>query len=1550
MKKQIIRFFSLLMLVVLLVTVFAMQVNARVVFSDLAPTHWCYNKIIDFESKGYVCGYEDGTFRADQTITRAEYVKMVNNFFGYKPNTEKVANFSDVNSGDWFAPYVNEAVERGYITGFEDGTFRPQDPIRRQEATVILSRILGIDKEVYPANHIDGLAQYSDSDEVQDWARVAIHSYSVYNFINGYTDGTLKILQNVTRAETVELLNVLEQKIVIDRKPGGGSKSTVKMPTIALYRLDKEANEFASIQASDLKSGWVNKAISTLSGDVNGVLVNITSTTSGATINEKLTGNKTGERKYITSKIEELTNAIFLTDGEYKISAFASKTGYHSSSSADKTILVDTKAPVVSGEVVTTLPEGTAIAHVQQVKVSVADLQTSGVNKISGLDTAKVRYAWFVLSGDDDKYVRETDWKNVNLDNAVITTEGLKYGTYKLAISAYDIAENAYGDKIDTVVTTSGDEEFREEIPYDFVEEVEKEGEEKPEDPDIVVIVGNNPPDVKNLIMKTQVGVEVSGDIDATDKDGDTLSYALVNNSGDSQYASISGDTTTFKHDTAGTYYYNVEVSDDKATATALVTVYVYDVSVVTPSGDKEEPINYDVLTNDLILYVGEERNVTASVLPDENASFEWNEDSREIDIVNDSQNNATVTIEGKVLGNTQMTVKVIVDGVEITKTINVTVRGRKLTIHYVYKNGENVSGDHVIEEVGEKGYSVPSPVIEGFTPDKEKVEGEMPKEDTEITVTYKANSYKLTYKVDGNMYEEETYEYGATITPKGDPTKEGYTFSGWSEIPETMPAEDIEVTGTFTINSYKLTYKVDGNVYGEEETYEYGATITPREEPTKKGYTFSGWSEIPETMPAEDVEVTGTFTINSYKLTYKVDGNVYGEAETYEYGATIKPKGDPTKEGYTFSGWSEVPETMPARDIEVTGTFTINSYKLTYKVDGNVYGEEETYKYGAKITPRKAPTKEGYTFSGWSGVPETMPARDVEVTGTFNVIKAPKLDIKTFVKKNKDDSKEIDKLIYKEDGDNTYWYVIKVENTIENSYPKAVASAVITDELPSYLEFVSGEATSGTISSGDSGNKTCTITWNAENIGYDNDAQYAYIKVRVKKSAFKDYEETTETKNMISNIKVGMKNDNNLKDLPKNNTDTTAFFVRYANPVDAGVGSGYLYAGAAKTQISNIDFNRGSNYVFITKSGTNTQYTDEEINKILGSKDEERISKMLEDFVKGQANIKKYIKNLNDCSDEKIRDNVSNLYDGNVTISGTQVILWYKFIKTGENESKKAGTKTYTITSTDDNNKESTVSCVVDYPANAYHLDGLVVDIKTLTTIPAGKPIDISNTAEIKDTGANHMSTIKLYYESDKEDIEDVTALELDIGEGDPVMNNEILESVSDVNKEEVNQDLENNNSGDIAEIKDDENISSGDIKTEESDERQQEEPKAEENSEEQQEEPKAEENSEEQQEEPKAEENGEEQQEEPKTEENSEEQQEEPKAEENSEEQQEEPKAEENGEEQQEEPKAEENSEEQQEEPKLEEKRDEIIALEPQAPSNESQETSSNKDDEKE
>ena len=250
------------------------------------------------------------------------------------------------------------------------------------------------------------------------------------------------------------------------------------------------------------------------------------------------------------------------------------------------------------------------------------------------------------------------------------------------------------------------------------------------------------------------------------------------------------------------------------------------------------------------------------------------------------------------------------------------------------------------------------------------------------LTVT-EPDSYTLTYMVDGEIYQSFSVKYRGSITPLEVPSKEGYTFSGWSEIPATMPAHDVTVTGSFTINSYTLTYQVDGTEY-KKLSVEYGTTITPEVEPVKEGYTFSGWSEIPTTMPAKDVVVTGTFTINSYTLTYQVDGTEYKKL-TVEYGASITPEAEPTKEGYTFSGWSEIPTTMPAKDVTVTGSFTVNSYTLTYMVDGEEY-QSFSVKYRDPITPLDAPQKEGYTFSGWDGLPRSMPAKDIVVKGYFTI------------------------------------------------------------------------------------------------------------------------------------------------------------------------------------------------------------------------------------------------------------------------------------------------------------------------------------------------------------------------------------------------------------------------------------------------------------------------------------------------------------------------------------------------------------------------------------
>ena len=296
------------------------------------------------------------------------------------------------------------------------------------------------------------------------------------------------------------------------------------------------------------------------------------------------------------------------------------------------------------------------------------------------------------------------------------------------------------------------------------------------------------------------------------------------------------------------------------------------------------------------------------------------------------------------------------------------------------YQYGENVSlrEKPVKEGYSFKGWSRDS----GFT---------MPAENVVIEGHFEINKYTVRYEVDGALYgEEESYDFGEMVEIREEPTKDGYTFSHWSQKEAfTMPANDVVIKGNFSINSYNVTYKVDGVQYGDTETHKYGSAVTLRAEPETEGYTFSGWNrENNFTMPAEDVVIEGNFKINSYTVTYKVDGEISGEAETYKYGAVVTLREEPAKEGYTFSHWSrESGFTMPAENIVVEGHFEINSYTVTYKVDDQLYGKVDTYKFGEDVTLRDAPTKEGYTFSGWS---ETsgfkMPAKDVEIRGNFSI------------------------------------------------------------------------------------------------------------------------------------------------------------------------------------------------------------------------------------------------------------------------------------------------------------------------------------------------------------------------------------------------------------------------------------------------------------------------------------------------------------------------------------------------------------------------------------
>ncbi|MBR5044270.1 MAG: InlB B-repeat-containing protein, partial [Clostridia bacterium] len=100
-------------------------------------------------------------------------------------------------------------------------------------------------------------------------------------------------------------------------------------------------------------------------------------------------------------------------------------------------------------------------------------------------------------------------------------------------------------------------------------------------------------------------------------------------------------------------------------------------------------------------------------------------------------------------------------------------------------------------------------------------------------------------------------------------------------------------------------------------------------------------------------------------------------------YGTPITPPEVPVKEGYVFSGWRNLPKTMPDEEVRAEGRYYLRRYRVICEADGEEVDRVQVL-YGAEPVLPDAPEKEGFRFDGWDGVPKTMPAQDVTVTAKY--------------------------------------------------------------------------------------------------------------------------------------------------------------------------------------------------------------------------------------------------------------------------------------------------------------------------------------------------------------------------------------------------------------------------------------------------------------------------------------------------------------------------------------------------------------------------------------
>lgn len=264
---------------------------------------------------------------------------------------------------------------------------------------------------------------------------------------------------------------------------------------------------------------------------------------------------------------------------------------------------------------------------------------------------------------------------------------------------------------------------------------------------------------------------------------------------------------------------------------------------------------------------------------------------------------------------------------------------------------------------------------------------------DIEITAIYEAITYHATIKADGETITVLDFVYGdETLNLPEVPGKEGYTGS-WPDY--TLGAEDITIEAVYKINSYTVSYVVDGNTQTTADI-EFGKSIIIPRSPEKKGYTFGGWVDAdgksPEDydgMPAKNLTFEAVWTINQYTITFDTAGGSEIEAIKQNYDTDIAAPADPTREGYTFQGWKpEIPAKMPADDMTVVAQWKINQYTITFDTDGGNEIEAITQDYDTDITAPADPVKTGYTFTGWQPeLPAKMPAENITVKAVYEQI-----------------------------------------------------------------------------------------------------------------------------------------------------------------------------------------------------------------------------------------------------------------------------------------------------------------------------------------------------------------------------------------------------------------------------------------------------------------------------------------------------------------------------------------------------------------------------------
>ena len=176
-----------------------------IAFYDCGENHWAYSYVKALTQKGAISGYENGEFRPDKVVNREEFIKILISAAGIYSLDAK-CDFQDVSGEAWYYIYVASAKERGIVSGISDETFGIGMPITREDVAVIVLRTLKqLSLSSSSAREQLGY-DFEDYDSVSEYAKNSVVALSELQIINGFDDGTFKPKDYLTRAQAAVII------------------------------------------------------------------------------------------------------------------------------------------------------------------------------------------------------------------------------------------------------------------------------------------------------------------------------------------------------------------------------------------------------------------------------------------------------------------------------------------------------------------------------------------------------------------------------------------------------------------------------------------------------------------------------------------------------------------------------------------------------------------------------------------------------------------------------------------------------------------------------------------------------------------------------------------------------------------------------------------------------------------------------------------------------------------------------------------------------------------------------------------------------------------------------------------------------------------------------------------------------------------------------------------------------------------------------------------------------------------------------------------------